>query len=153
DQYSLAIVAYQWLCGEPPFTGYGNMHMLPQQHIDALPPSLCERVPGLSPAVEQVIMKALSKEPEDRFATIEEFATALADASDPPTHPVPGQQLGDYRLVRLLGSGGFADVYEAEHLYLGTKAAIKILKGDLSSEQIEELRREARLVIELEHPH
>ena len=40
-----------------------------------------------------------------------------------------GHRFGDYRLVRLLGEGSFAEVYEAEHLYLpGTKAAIKILK-------------------------
>jgi WD40 repeat protein/serine/threonine protein kinase len=154
DQYSLAIVVYQWLCGEPPFTGYGNVHLLPQQHIDAQPPSLCERVPGLSSAVERVIMKALAKQPEERFATIQEFAIALVDAgAPPPMRPTLGQRLGDYRLVRLLGSGGFADVYEAEHLHLGTKAAIKILKGDLSPEQIEELRQEARLVMELDHPH
>ena len=38
-----------------------------------------------------------------------------------------GQQLGNYRLIQLLGKGGFADVYLAEHSYLGTYAAIKVL--------------------------
>jgi len=153
DQYSLGIVVYQWLCGKPPFTGQDDMYALPLQHINTPPPSLCERVPTLSSAIEEVIMKALAKRPEERFASIQEFATALADAGDPPVQPAPGQIWGDYRLVRLLGSGGFADVYEAEHRHLGTQAAIKILKGTPSPEQIETLRQEARLVMELDHPH
>ena len=37
-----------------------------------------------------------------------------------------GQQLGNYRLVRLLGLGGFAEVYLGEHVRLGTHAAIKV---------------------------
>ena len=39
-----------------------------------------------------------------------------------------GEQPGNYRLVRLLGSGGFADVYLGEHVYLNTQAAIKVLQ-------------------------
>ena len=35
-----------------------------------------------------------------------------------------GQQFGNYRLLRTLGAGGFADVYLGEHLYLHTQAAI-----------------------------
>jgi len=38
-----------------------------------------------------------------------------------------GQQLGHYRIMRKLGSGGFADVYQAEHIYLNTLVAVKLL--------------------------
>ncbi len=38
-----------------------------------------------------------------------------------------GRQFGSYRLIRLLGEGGFAEVYLGEHIHLGTYAAVKIL--------------------------
>lgn len=38
-----------------------------------------------------------------------------------------GQQLGNYRLIRLLGRGGFADVYLGQHIHLNSHAAVKIL--------------------------
>lgn len=64
------------------------------------------------------------------------------------------EQFGDYRLVRLLGVGGFAEVYEADHIHLpGIKAAIKLLKGSFTPQQIEDLRREALIVSKLDHPH
>src|SRR5205809_490209 len=40
-----------------------------------------------------------------------------------------GQQFGEYRLIRFLGSGNFADVYEAEHVHLKTRVAVKLLRG------------------------
>ena len=43
-----------------------------------------------------------------------------------------GRQLGNYRLTRLLGQGGFADVYLGEHIYLKTLAAIKVLHTQLT---------------------
>ena len=45
-----------------------------------------------------------------------------------------GQQLGNYRLVHLLGAGGFAEVYLAEQVYLKTFAAIKVLHTRLAQE-------------------
>ena len=45
-----------------------------------------------------------------------------------------GQQLGSYRLIRLLGRGGFAEVYLAEHLFLGSFAAIKLLSVRVAQE-------------------
>ena len=44
-----------------------------------------------------------------------------------------GEQLGNYRLVRLLGQGGFAEVYLGEHIHLSTPAAIKVLHARLTS--------------------
>ena len=64
-----------------------------------------------------------------------------------------GQQLGNYRLIRLLGEGGFAQVYLGEHVYLGTQAAIKILNMQLSSDSVELFRSEARIIARLVHPN
>jgi serine/threonine protein kinase len=64
-----------------------------------------------------------------------------------------GQKLGNYRLVRLLGYGGFAKVYLGEHIYLNTQAAIKVLQKQLSEEALEKFLQEARLIAGLKHPH
>ncbi len=64
-----------------------------------------------------------------------------------------GQQLGNYRLLRLIGRGSWASVYLGEHLHLGTQAAIKVLNTHLTSEGSEQLRTEARTMARLIHPH
>src|SRR5260370_29523786 len=63
------------------------------------------------------------------------------------------EQLGNYRLVRHLGHGGFADVYLGIHIHLKTQAAIKVLHTELTSSDIEKFRTEARTIARLEHPH
>jgi serine/threonine protein kinase len=85
DQYSLGIVVYEWLSGDRPFRG--SFTELCTQHMFAPPPPLREKLPTLSPAVEQVVMTALSKDPHQRFATIQAFATALEQASQVETSP------------------------------------------------------------------
>jgi hypothetical protein len=82
DQYALGIVAYEWLCGERPFNG--SFPEIASQHVLAPPPSLCERVPDLPPAVEQVVLKALAKDPTQRFENVQAFAQALQQASQFP---------------------------------------------------------------------
>jgi serine/threonine protein kinase len=64
-----------------------------------------------------------------------------------------GQQLGQYRLIRLLGRGGFADVYLGQQLYLGSLAAIKVLSGPLVPEAHSGFLAEARTLVRLAHPH
>lgn len=64
-----------------------------------------------------------------------------------------GQRLGNYRLVRLLGRGGFAEVYLAEHIHLNTQAAVKVLRTQLAHEGVEGFRNEARMIAGLIDPH
>jgi eukaryotic-like serine/threonine-protein kinase len=78
DQYALGIVVYEWLCGERPF--HGSFTEIAAQHVLTPPPSLREKMPALSPGVEQVVLTALAKDPKARFATIHAFANALEQA-------------------------------------------------------------------------
>jgi len=64
-----------------------------------------------------------------------------------------GQRIGNYHLVKLLGRGGFAEVYLAEHIHLNTQAAVKLLSTQLANEDIEVFRNEARMIANLLHPH
>ncbi len=64
-----------------------------------------------------------------------------------------GQRFGNYRLSRLLGLGGFAEVYLGEHIFLDTKTAIKVLYTQLVGQDVEQFRQEARTIAHLEHPH
>src|SRR5579884_1764744 len=64
-----------------------------------------------------------------------------------------GQRLGNYQLVRLLGRGGFAEVYLGEQVYLHTQAALKVLRVQLLDEHVQAFLKEAQLIAHLEHPH
>src|SRR5579864_2740860 len=64
-----------------------------------------------------------------------------------------GQQLGNYRLVRLIGRGGFAEVYLGEHVYLKTQVAIKVSNTEWPHEDREDFLTEARTIAHLVHPH
>ena len=66
-----------------------------------------------------------------------------------------GQSLGNYRLVRLLGEGGAAQVYLAEHQVLTMQAAIKVMhpRVSLDEQDIARFLDEARAIARLEHQH
>ncbi len=144
DQYSLAIIVYEWLCGDVPFQG--EWERIFYQHMQITPPSLREKNPAIPHEVEEVVMKALAKDPEQRYESIQEFAEALEEAILPPKADrfvLPdrsGEQFGKYILVRRLGQGGFAEVYLGEHITLKKNfVAIKILYAHLSVQQLEGL--------------
>ena len=84
DQYSLAAVAYEWLCGRCPFEG-SYAEVITQMMFEPVTP-LRALNPTISPAIEDVVLKALAKDPQERFATVQSFAAALEAASEePPT--------------------------------------------------------------------
>src|SRR5947209_18377013 len=64
-----------------------------------------------------------------------------------------GEQLGNYQLTRLLGQGGFAQVYLGEHVYLKTLAALKVLDTELSDQDPTSFVQEAQTLARLAHPH
>ncbi len=63
------------------------------------------------------------------------------------------RRIGNYLLTRLVGRGGFADVYYGEHIYLKTFAAIKVLAMQLNKEKHEKFLVEAQIAARLDHPH
>ena len=67
----------------------------------------------------------------------------------------PQEQLGPYRLVRQIGSGGMACVYEAEHVGLGHRVALKRLHPHIEARPGERERfvREGRAAAHIHHPH
>src|SRR6266700_2791141 len=79
DQYALGIVVYEWLCGVCPFEG--SMTEVMVQQLTMPPPALREKDPSLPEAVEEVVLKALAKDPQDRYISVHLFAQALEQAS------------------------------------------------------------------------
>ncbi|QBD80783.1 hypothetical protein EPA93_34380 [Ktedonosporobacter rubrisoli] len=78
DQYSLGVVTYEWLVGERPFIG--SEEQITVQQLQSPPPPIRPRRPEVTPELENVVMKALAKEPEERFPTVKDFAQALERA-------------------------------------------------------------------------
>lgn len=75
DQYALGVVVYEWLSGDRPF--HGSFSEIASQHLFVPPPPLHEKLPTISPAVEQVVMTALAKDPNQRFESVKAFANTL----------------------------------------------------------------------------
>src|SRR5258708_35053787 len=89
DQYSLGIIVYERLTGDRPFNG--TFVEIASQQMLTPPAPLHEKIHGISPAIEDVVLTALAKNPQQRFASIQAFATALEQAalSTQPAFTVP----------------------------------------------------------------
>lgn len=78
DQYALAVMAYELVTGKPPFQGSPMKLMYAHLHEPPQPPH--ERNPLLSPTVDAVLLRALAKQPEERFSSIAAFAQDFSAA-------------------------------------------------------------------------
>lgn len=89
DIYALAVILYQVLTGSVPFSGETFMAVLTKHMVEA-PQPLRARHPGLliSDELERVVLRGLAKSPDERFASMLEFATALQ--ATPEGKDLPG---------------------------------------------------------------
>ncbi len=89
DQYALACSAFEMLTGAPPFPQDETMAIMRAQ-VSTAPPALTSRCPGLPPEADQVMAKALAKDPAGRYRTCLEFASALRHSCAPGHGPAVG---------------------------------------------------------------
>jgi serine/threonine protein kinase len=136
DQYSLAVVTYEMLTGQPPFPQTD-----PTQLVTALltktmrpPTSVVSTLPKW---IDVVLGRALAKSPNDRYPSMTAFAAALQsdNAQNRSTvtmkAPVPssGGLLGTYELGERLGPGRLgSEVFTGTHRALGHPVAIRMLR-------------------------
>lgn len=88
DLYSAGVILYQLLTGERPFTG-SNMSIIMHKVLHQAPVPPGQLNPVISQAMDEVVKKALSKRPEDRFQTAGQFMEALKLASEATIKPEP----------------------------------------------------------------
>jgi serine/threonine protein kinase len=80
DMYSLSVMLYQMLTGRLPFDSETPMGMV-MQHINDPPPPLTDFEDAIPPALESVILRALEKDPANRYVRAGGFASALREAA------------------------------------------------------------------------
>lgn len=190
DIYALGVLLFELLTGLRPFRSQEQgtekstettNEYIRSLHLNAAPPDPASLNPEITPALAQVVLKALSKEPYDRYETTQALLNAACAAAglkvedipdlakalpaSPPMEqtvrtvpPVQEQtvdtnKIGRYVVLREIGRGGMATVYAARDPMFNREVAIKMLPSELLHDPNFRSRfeREAQTVAALEH--
>jgi serine/threonine protein kinase len=133
DIYALGGIAYEMLTGARPFDASNRVTLINQLLTEA-PVSPTVHRAALPPAIDLAVMRALDKNPLERWRSAADFVNALRDAGgeQEPERPQPDAGLlSRYELGALLGRGRLGSlIYRGTHRALGVPVAIRILKRD-----------------------
>jgi serine/threonine-protein kinase len=134
DVYAMGVITYEMLTGVRPFDADDRITLL-NQVLTVRPVRPTERHGTLPPEVDDVLLRALAKDPEGRWPTVAAFAEALEQVAGGPQSVAPasdGGLLARYDLGAQLGRGRLGSViYRGTHRALGIPVAIRILRrGD-----------------------
>ena len=140
DQYSLAVVVYEMLTGQPPFKSSDVGELVHAVTMSPAPPPSSVRK-DLPEWLDVVLCRALAKSPSDRYESIAAFGSALQSQPDaskddstvamgrPAPAPSSGGLLATYELGARLGPGRLgSDVFKGTHRALGHPVAIRLLR-------------------------
>ena len=134
DIYALGVIAYEMLTGARPFDA-GNRVTLINQTLTDRPVSPVERRAGLPETIDRAVMRALDKNPAERWPRVTDFVAALQEAAgDAGPGDATDQGAGllsRYELGGLVGRGRLGSlIYRGTHRALGVPVAIRVLKRD-----------------------
>lgn len=94
DIYATGNILYELLCGHPPFKGDTDYHLM-KAKLEEKPPPDPELISKTSPALQQVIFRALEKKPANRFPSVSAFKAALIKS-------IPSVLPGEAELAEML---------------------------------------------------
>jgi len=126
DLYAVGVVLYELLCGQLPFEK-DNGFALITTHLSHDPPGILERNPALPPSLATVVMRAIRRDPDKRYASMRDLhydLYHLEEVGPVDYHPDPPRLGGRYRqairlafiiLVVLLGIITFGIIAQAIH--------------------------------------
>lgn len=122
DQYALACIVYEMFTGQALFTA-DDPYTIGYKHIYEQPMEPRTLNPNIPVAIEDAILKALSKEREDRYPDISDFLAALQSAAGIAADALPEKQPPHYAPVEQVQSEDRAPSIEVHHYPLGKKKA------------------------------